>query len=55
MDNLSQDKLKELESKCHCYGSRTFGAQNDYKIYVDGVFEYVCCPESFTIQRSLWG
>lgn len=49
------DAVKELESKCHCYGSRTFGAQNDYKIYVDGVFEYVCCPESFTIQRSLWG
>lgn len=49
------DAIKELQSKCRYYGSRSFGTQNDYKIYVDGVFEYVCLPESFTIQRSLWG
>lgn len=49
------DAIKELQSKCRYYGSRNFGTQNDYKIYVDGVFEYVCLPESFTIQRSLWG
>lgn len=49
------DAVKELQSKCRYYGSRNFGTQNSYKIYVDGVFEYVCLPESFTIQRSLWG
>lgn len=49
------DAIKELQSKCRYYGSRSFGTQNNYKIYVDGVFEYVCLPESFTIQRSLWG
>lgn len=49
------DAIKELQSKCRYYGSRNFGTQNDYKIYIDGVFEYVCLPESFTIQRSLWG
>lgn len=43
------DAVKELDSKC-----RYYGAKNLCNVYIDGVFEYVCLSESFSIQRTLW-
>lgn len=44
------DAVKELESKCRYSGTKSL-----CNVYTDGVFEYVCLDESFTIKRSLWG
>lgn len=43
------DAVKELENKC-----RYSGIKSLCNVYTDGVFEYVCLDENFSIQRSLW-
>lgn len=43
------DAVKELESKCRYSGTKSL-----CNVYTDGIFEYVCLDENFSIQRSLW-